>query len=944
MYSVARGCFSRLRGRRALGVALALLIPPASPSQPLPGDVAAEFAPQLSEAHIVYAAVVRPDGGIYVGGRFSTINGTPRNNLALLRPDGSVDPSFNPGTGTDQAVFSLALQGEKLLVGGAFTNYNGLLARRLMRLLPDGTTDPSFAARTLINASGAYVSTLLVQPDGSFYAGGFFPAEADIGRRNLARLLPDGAVDDGFNAIATVDVPVACLARLPDGRLVFGGSRLGRLLANGLPDTTFAGGAGSTLAYNAVTHLALQPNGSVICVGSFTRAGGAPADRVVRLLADGTRDASFNLDGDTDGRVASVHPLPDGTCLVGGEFSVVGGLERRSLARLLSNGRVDPVFRCDLGVANLTSTYYATILTFAPTASGRVLAAGSLASANGLPRSGLVLLEPGQTGARPAAVNAPGGLLQVPASDDLRLTVRVDGSPVPTVRWFREQTEIAAANFDTLVISNITAAAAGSYRVVAQNASGTVTQLVARIEVTSPPALPGEVVPEFYPGSGPGPRARLSTDRYVYSAVPRPSGGVVVGGVFSNFNGRSSISVAGLRADGTFEPGFNIGTGPSGPTPSVSPDVRLIERLPSGHFLVAGNHSSFNGVAAPALTRLHPDGAVDPAFRLTGFATLGAVTRMLRQPDGRWLIAGQFSATNPISINGLARIEADGTLDPSFRPLTGVANPGSAPGVLSMALLPDNRVVIGGFFQQVQNQRRNAVAMLRPDGLLDPDFAPTNSIVAVRAVGVQSGGRVLIGGDFESSPTIPRPFLARLHPDGSGDASFDATATIRTRVNQIHVLADQRILVATGGLFAQGVPNSGVFRLLPDGSPDPSFGDRGRTDNGVLGLHLDPAGALWIAGGFSKVNGVARAGVARLQHEPQTDGPPPLLHLRLAGNTAEVSFDSFTGRTYQLEHRDALGTGGWTAGQAAPGNGGTLVLRDQPLTPGNRFYRVRVAD
>lgn len=942
MYFAARGWFARLGGRRAIFPALALLAPPASWAQPLPGDVVAGFAPQLSEAHIVYAAVVRPDGGIYVGGRFSTINGTPRNNLALLRPDGSVDPSFNPGSGTDQAVFSLALQGEKLLVGGSFTNYNGLLARRLLRLLPDGTPDPAFSARELINASGAYVSALLVQPDGSFYAGGFFPPEADIGRRNLARLQPDGAVDAGFNATATVDVPVSSLARLADGRLVFGGSRLGRLLTNGLPDTAFAGGSGSTIAYNAVHSLALRSDGSMICAGSFTRAGGAPSDRVVRLLADGTQDTSFNLDGGADGRLASVYSLPDGTYLVGGEFSVIGGLQRRSLARLLSTGRVDPVFRSDLGVANLTSTYYASILTLAPAAHGRVLAGGTLSSVNSLPRTGLVLLETGQTNPRPAAVSAPGNLIRRPASDDLRLTVRLDGNPAPTVRWFREQTEVLGANFDTLVISNITEAAAGSYRVVAQNTWGAVTQLVAQVEVGSLSALPGEVVPEFYPGSGVGPREPLSTDRYLYSVIPRSAGGVVVGGLFSNFNGRASVSVAGLRPDGTVETAFNTGTGPAGPTPSHSPEVRQMERLPGGQIMVAGTHSSFNGVAAPALTRLLPDGAVDPDFRMTGFATMGAVTRMLRQPDGRWLIAGQFTATNPIAINGLARIEANGTLDASFRPLTGVANPGSAPAVLSLALLPDHRVVIGGFFQQVQNQRRNAVAILDSAGMLDPNFAPTNSVVAVRAVGVQSGGRILIGGDFDVTPTMPRPFLARLHATGAVDASFDASATIRTRVNQIHVLEDQRILVATGGLFAQGVPNSGVFRLLPDGSADPSFGSRGRTDNGVLGFHLDPTGALWIAGGFREVNGVARAGVARLQHEPQTGFTPPLLRLKLAGNAAEVAFDSFLGRTYRLEYRDAFGTGGWTAGQAAPGNGGVLVLRDQPITSGSRIYRVRV--
>ncbi len=39
------------------------------------------------------------DGKIIIGGNFTTFNGSNRNRIARLNPDGSLDNSFNPGTG-----------------------------------------------------------------------------------------------------------------------------------------------------------------------------------------------------------------------------------------------------------------------------------------------------------------------------------------------------------------------------------------------------------------------------------------------------------------------------------------------------------------------------------------------------------------------------------------------------------------------------------------------------------------------------------------------------------------------------------------------------------------------------------------------------------------------------------------------------------------------------
>src|SRR5262249_62081973 len=86
-------------------------------------------------------------GDLYVGGAFASYNGTVANGLVRLNPNGIVDRTFVTGTGFNNTVFSIALAGDgsgDLYVGGSFTSYNGTVANGLVRLHADGTVDRAF--------------------------------------------------------------------------------------------------------------------------------------------------------------------------------------------------------------------------------------------------------------------------------------------------------------------------------------------------------------------------------------------------------------------------------------------------------------------------------------------------------------------------------------------------------------------------------------------------------------------------------------------------------------------------------------------------------------------------------------------------------------------------------------------------------------------------------
>ena len=103
---------------------------------------------------------------------------------------------------------------------------------------------------------------------------------------------------------------------------------------------------------------------------------------------------------------------------------------------------------------------------------------------------------------------------------------------------------------------------------------------------------------------------------------------------------------------------------------------------------------------------------------------------------------------------------APGDLDPldakvcGLRPIPkfGVTD---ASDVGAMAMQPDGKIIIGGYFTSVLGVPRSNVARLNTDGTLDAGFDP-NADSNVNSVAVQADGKVLLGGQptsFSSATT-----------------------------------------------------------------------------------------------------------------------------------------------------------------------------------------------
>ena len=296
-----------------------------------PGSVDPSYNPVIVGS-AAYATAVQPDGKIIIAGSFSSVNGVPRNNVARLNEDGTLDVTFNPNA--NGIVWSLAVQADgQILLGGSFTSVGGIGRNCIARVAADGTLDVTFNPN-----ANSVVNSVAVQADGQILLGGAFSVVGGTGRNCIARVAANGTLDPGFNPNANDNVNSVAVQE--DGQILLGGfftslggtarNRIARVAANGTVDASF-----NPNPNNYIISVAVQADGQILLGGYFVNVGGTTRYHIARVAADGTLDAGFNPNANST--VYSVAVQADGQILLGGTFTNVGGSWRNYFARLLND-------------------------------------------------------------------------------------------------------------------------------------------------------------------------------------------------------------------------------------------------------------------------------------------------------------------------------------------------------------------------------------------------------------------------------------------------------------------------------------------------------------------------------------------------------------------------------------------------------------------------------
>ncbi|MBL7945206.1 MAG: hypothetical protein JNN32_04020 [Flavobacteriales bacterium] len=274
----------------------------------------------------VGAVAVQPNGNIIAGGvRF---NALADGRAIVMRhlPDGDLDASFGTNgirtidfTGTtDSFIKGLVLQPDGRIVACG-ERYTGTAWESfVLRLNSDGTTDSGFGIVQMdISTDGDDNATdITLQNDGkivvcgtseSITGGGMFIArlnangtfDGTFGTGGKLVLDIGGGGTDAGNSVRVQDDGKVIVCGLLDTQ---DGYRIGvaRMLENGTLDNTF--GTNGSVAINlgvddwALPTLAVQPDGKIL-VGADNNTGNPARVKVIRLLSDGSLDASFGING-----------------------------------------------------------------------------------------------------------------------------------------------------------------------------------------------------------------------------------------------------------------------------------------------------------------------------------------------------------------------------------------------------------------------------------------------------------------------------------------------------------------------------------------------------------------------------------------------------------------------------------------------------------------------
>src|SRR4030095_6087746 len=362
---------------------------------PSPGRIDTAFVPAPGTNDAVNVVIPQPDGKVIVAGRFTQANNVLRNRIARFNFDGSLDATFDPGTGADAEITAAVLQPDgRIVVAGLFTSFNGFMHKGVCRLNTNGSVDQTFGLGAGIDNAAL---ALALQSDGRILVGGQF-SQVDLTQRfNLARCNTNGSVDLTFDPGNGPSGDVNAIVIQPDGAIIIGGTFIGyngfarggiaRVLANGVLDPSFDSGVGTG---GNVFALALQHNGQIVLGGRFAQYAGINRTFIARVFSNGSLDPGFNPVPDS--WVQSLAVEPDDRILVGGFFTVINGVGRSRIARLNTTGSVDTTFDPGLGCLGSLTNDATQVRSIALQLFGRVLAGGIFTSYDNSIRFNIVRL------------------------------------------------------------------------------------------------------------------------------------------------------------------------------------------------------------------------------------------------------------------------------------------------------------------------------------------------------------------------------------------------------------------------------------------------------------------------------------------------------------------------------------------------------------------------
>lgn len=763
------------------------------------------------------------DSGLGISsGEGGTLLAGSTNGLLRYLPGGGLDPTFGSGGKVlnPHCRFLLKqLPGGKILAGA--TAHNGNNADfALARHLTGGAFDPAFGTGGKVMTdflgypSGTSDDTgvaMIVQADGMIYIGGTANFGATSLDFALARYHPGGVLDAGFGTAGKVSTAFSttpntdqatCMVQQADGKIILGGFTYKNFNADFalVRYLTPASSANADLA--SVTSATATITPVTASVYACTVPTATSSITVTATAADPL--ASISINGGTvsvSTRTATLNGLAFGV----NTFSI-GVTAEDGVTTHAYTLQITRPMSSNANLSNLTFTPGSFSPSFAPATTSYAITVGNPVNA--------VTVRP--TKADAAASITVNGTSVVSGQSSPAINLGVGDNVISVVvtaqdgmtKTYTIQVMRAGAgpgDVESGFSVTMTGTAPSVYatglqpdgRIVIGGLFGTVggstRNNVARVQSQ------GQVDTGFNPDA----------NAMVRCLAVQADGRVILGGDFTQVGGVNRDRLARVNPDGTLDTSFN---------PAPDYPVSSVVVQPDGKILIAGGFTSLGATPRKSVARLLESGAVDPSFD-PGVGTNAAILHLALQEDGKVLISGAFTTVSDVPHTGVARLTSTGAVDAGF------ANPavaGTNAAVTCTSLQADGKVVIGGNFTTVGGVAHVGLARLNANGTVDGSFTTGvgNSVAManVWSLARQADGRLLVAGTYDSIGGVTREGLARLTPTGSVDTAFMLRGATSMGASVgflgVQLLTDGKVLVA--GPHLAGATPAYFSRLIND--------------------------------------------------------------------------------------------------------------------------------
>jgi uncharacterized delta-60 repeat protein len=640
-------------------------------------------------------------------------------------------------------------------------------------------------------------------------------------------------LDPTFNAqISTTSYnhkAVHTILPLPDGKILVGGrfnsynqavtGSLVRLNANGNLDSSFinntiAGGEVANL--NAVSVLAVQPDGKILAGGVFALTGESVTRKLVRLNADGSLDATFTFNNSTFSQVRRILIRPNGKILVSGE----------GIVQLNPNGSLDNSFNAAVSAPTRYIEFQNGKLL---TLTGSIPGSGELARLN-------------DDGSYDATFNrrTVDALSQLFVQPDGKIVGLSQTTPFLS-RFNADGTDDQTFQRTPLRVYRVALAPDGGI-VIASGSPGSSPYVISRL---LPNGAPDASVASY-----------TELNAQILSLSVQADGKLLIGDQVGG-NVTSAINhFMRLNSDGTRDTGFNTGTGFQLLTPG---NVEAFAVQSDNKVIIAGKFDLINNVSRSSMARLNENGTLDDSFQISrtgtnSFTWIHGIYHLAMQSDGKILVSGEFNyVINGVEKGSIVRLNSDGSIDASYIlsvPVLG-AGPNLA-GKNKIILRPNNKFLVGASRSASVGIYPATPFVLNSDGTRNTGFnsAYKNDVAAayVFDLFVQPDDKIVIAGRYLSVPSTQKGFVARLNADGSVDSTFQISEEEGKVFKTVTLLPDGKILVSK--ISQSNQEDTELTRLNSDGTRDSTFSPR-RLSGRINALLQFDDGRILVGGAFT---------------------------------------------------------------------------------------------